>query len=839
MENENYVDSSPLLQQQQQPPPPHAHSNRTSSPAVARSQYGHERDDSEDLTGFSAVQPTSALDYAAFRPPPSTHDQNYDAATLASTQYLAPRIPQTPARHENRRFEDVRLSPRESHRLSIRGRPARVRSLNLSENNTRQDLERSKSLLQALSPSAIRRTILTPTERYSTIQELDDLAEEDHIEVDISLLEGPESTATFSRHVAPPDMGSKSGPNISPAPTVRVETPLGRKSTMSKSGIEDTMRLYGQQLAEERRMIVSVKESAPVVDLSTLGGAERQMPGTMGLGNRTTLGHDEASFYYPTDPEKPDWKPISMKTPYMLMLIITSLVLAGVQEYLYQRSRSLEDQGQGLIQYDTINDIPVAEFFAWKYLPTMVMVAFGVLWQLMEYNVKRLEPYYQLSQPTGNSAAKSLNLDYITTFPYFVPIKAIRNGHWTVAVASIGAILATTAAPSLQNPSLVPTPNPNCKNRQCTAEDETKHIVQVHSVWSRLVTVTLVLVAVMATVLLFQLRRKSGLLSDPKGIAGIASMATKSHILNDFQGMDEATEIDIHKKLRHRRYVLYKSSIWQGEYMRHTENLGHNDQKNKVHSPHPIILRLAPGIAFLTYLAFLVALVPIITYTPAKVVAIDLPWLPVLLAVVAKQIWSTLEFSVKMLEPYYALSRGNARPESTLTLDYQGSPYGLVPFQAILNRHYTVALAGFGSVLADVLTVTSSSLTLQYETVTSFEASSSVSSAVIIFLFCSATLIFLRRRHAFLPRQPSTIASVLAFIHQSRMLDDFVNTERFSNDKMRSMLVGLNKRYGLGWFRGRDGKPHCGIDEEPMLSKYVHGVSYRHAQAPWEDSVGF
>lgn len=68
------------------------------------------------------------------------------------------------------------------------------------------------------------------------------------------------------------------------------------------------------------------------------------------------------------------------------------------------------------------------------------------------------------------------------------------------------------------------------------------------------------------------------------------------------------------------------------------------------------------------------------------------------------------------------------------------------------------------------------------------------------------------------------------------MLDDFVNTERFGSDQMRSMLVSKNKRYGLGWFRGRDGKLHCGVDEEPMLSRYVHGVSYQDAQAaPLED----
>lgn len=322
-------------------------------------------------------------------------------------------------------------------------------------------------------------------------------------------------------------------------------------------------------------------------------------------------------------------------------------------------------------------------------------------------------------------------------------------------------------------------------------------------------------------------------------------MATKSHILNDFQGMDTATDNEIHKKLRHRRYVLYKSSIWQGEYMKYTQDLSsqyeqQQRRQKKETSPHPMVLRKGPGIAFLVYLAVLALLIPIFTYTNANAVVQVLPWLPVLLAIIAKQMWNTLEFAIKMLEPFYALSQGNARPENTLTLDYQGTPYGLLPFQAILSKHYLVFTIGIGSVFSDVLTVTSASLSLRDETQKSFIASSALSTVIVFFLLSSAILALVCRRHYFVPRPPSTIASILAFIHQSHMLDDFVNTERFRSDQMRSMLVAKNKRYGLGWFRGRDDKLHCGIDQEPLLSKYVHGISYEEAQAaPWEESLVF
>ncbi|EED19457.1 conserved hypothetical protein [Talaromyces stipitatus ATCC 10500] len=645
-------------------------------------------------------------------------------------------------------------------------------------------------------------------------QELENLNEDDFVTVDISFLEGPDARHQDALPIKAPQVDSTIPPKT------------------GEMVVHNTAREYGQHLANQKNMIVAVKEATaiPAVDLSSLEGSERRASTF-----KTASVDEEASFFYPADPEKPDWKPFSMTSPYLFMLITVSLGLAGVQEYLYQQSKSLESQGKGLIQFNNVAEIPIPQFFAWKYLPTIVMVTYGVLWQIMEYNVKRLEPYYQLSQPTGNIASKSLNLDYTTLFSYFVPYKAVRNRHWTVLVASVGAVLATTAAPSLQNASIRPIHNPNCSEKE-KCQGQFEQFVHIDATWSRLVSVCLGLVAVMALVLVFQLRRKSGLLSDPKGIAGIASMATKSHILNDFQGMDTATDDDIHKRLRHRRYVLYKSSIWQGEYIKYTEE--HTDQPFSTASPHPIALRRLPGIVFLIYLTFLVAAIPVVTYTNANVVAVKLPWLPVLLAVIAKQIWTALEFAVKMLEPFYALSQGNARPENTLTLDYQGIPYGVLPFQALLNKHYLVSLIGIGSILSDVLTVTSSSLSIKDETEESFMTSSAISTVVVFFLLCSAALALVCRRHYFVPRPPSTIASILAFVHQSHMLDDFVNTERFSSDQMRAMLVAKNKRYGLGWFRGRDEKLHCGVDEEPMLSRYVHGISYKDAQAgPWDSNL--
>lgn len=324
-------------------------------------------------------------------------------------------------------------------------------------------------------------------------------------------------------------------------------------------------------------------------------------------------------------------------------------------------------------------------------------------------------------------------------------------------------------------------------------------------------------------------------------------MATKSHILADFQGTDTATRGEIHEKLQHRRFILHKSSIWQGEWNRGTELS--QESTRKVESTHPLMLRLQAGIPFIVFLVLCLASIPIINFTSARVIPNTLPWLPVLAATVIKMLWTTFESDVRLMEPFYILSKGNAPPQQSITLDYQGTVYGYLPIKALLHRHYLVALVGICSVLLDVLTVTVSSFSVnsaaflhistdekvsnQDETFASFWGSVMLSIAILAVAIVTATLVYLRRRHPFLPREPSTIAAVLAFIFASNMLDDFIDTERYTHRQMESLLKAKGKTYGLGWFKGRDGQIHCAIDEEPMRSRYVHEKPYSLAQAPW------
>lgn len=287
----------------------------------------------------------------------------------------------------------------------------------------------------------------------------------------------------------------------------------------------------------------------------------------------------------------------------------------------------------------------------------MITIFYAVLVSIMDFDIRRLEPYNQLSRPLGSPASHSLNLDHLTVFQYFVPVRAARLKQWAVFFSTLANIVASTAAPSLQNPSIQLYNNPACSSdpKACGRPGLPKlYFVKVYPVWSRALTASLGLTAALLTVILvILLRRKSGLQSDPKGIAGIAAMATKSHILNDFQDMDLATRGQIHSRLERRRFILYKSSIWQGQYDRDTEPPPRGDMK----SPHPFMLQLKFGIPFIVVLFLVLVAIPVICFTPARIIPNDAPWLPIALATILKMIWTTLESDVRLIEPFYQLSK--------------------------------------------------------------------------------------------------------------------------------------------------------------------------------------
>ncbi|TQN75324.1 hypothetical protein CSHISOI_00085 [Colletotrichum shisoi] len=660
------------------------------------------------------------------------------------------------------------------------------------------------------------------------------------------------------------------GTGFRPDTTIKGEdllaSPPSPKKSLTRSftrrqglGRRETIKNRGQDEANKRGEVIEVIIEEPAdelprqldqVDLSVVAGPS--IAGDDGVNMRQATfpvnKSQKTQIFYP----QPNWKPFSMRWPYLTALISLSIALAIMVEFLYQRSRT-----HPLISFRFPAEVPGLEYFAVKFLPTILSVTYGVLWQVTDFEVKRLEAYYQLSKEGGALAAESINVDYVTSLSWLRPIRAIKLRHFAVAVSSVATSLAVSLVPTFGAASFVLYPDRATRLAHPDGEKE----IRLQAVWSRLLSSTLCVCALCGCILFYILqKRRSGLLADVKGIAGLASMAVVSHILVDFADLDVVSHRDIHAKLKHHRYVLRNASLAPDD-----ENPVSSQDTDKYRddhlsqNPHPRSLRLDGFLPFVIGIALFLGFIPVFLFSSASIITAKAPWVVTALAVCIKLGWGGLETDMRMMEPYYILSKRHS-PAKTLTLDYTAMPFALMPFHAFLNGHLLMFLVGFGSMMAEVLTVLLTSLATVVgtefleaaysppdrpddpklgginagqETVASFWVSYGMATFILLYMGTVATIVFLRRRHPFLPRQPSTISSHLAFIHQSKMIYDFVGTSKLSNAGMVRHLEGLGKTYGLGWLEGRDGQTHCGVDQENLLGYYKHGMDFQGTNKPW------
>ncbi|CAM1500682.1 Fc.00g098440.m01.CDS01 [Cosmosporella sp. VM-42] len=622
---------------------------------------------------------------------------------------------------------------------------------------------------------------------------------------------------------------------------------FSRRGPPTRLGRDETIRHMGQDEANRRGEVIEVIIEEPAgADLSSMEGPNIASDEF----RRSTFPTKESKtqIFYP----QPNWKPISMRWPYLSLLIVLSIFLAVIQEVLYQKFRH-----HPILTFKSPDDVEPGLYFTIKFLPTLCAVAYGVFWQFTDFEVRRLEAYYQLSRQQGSLASRSINVDYVTSFNFWRPIRATKLGHYAVALSSVASTLAVSLVPTFAAASVVLTPNRRERQEHPDGDKE----VYFAAVWSRLLTATLVLCAVSGSGLFYILQtRRSGLLADVRGISGLASMAVVSHILMDFKDMDTAKHKDIHSKLKNQRYMLRNSSL--APYEGSTTILQEREKDEDAHlseNPHPLMIRPAGSIPFIIGLFLFAGFIPTFLFTPADIITDKAAWVVTSLAVILKLCWGGMETSVRMMEPYYILSRRHAPPK-TLMLDYTALPFGYMPLRALLNGHFLVFFMGFGSVMAEFLTIMVTGLaTVEgqdfivgylkdgdkswkekaklvnsgQETVLSFYVSLGLTLFVLLYMMIVATVVFFRRRHPFLPRQPNTIASILAFIHQSKMLYNFVGTAKLSTAEMAKKLDD-GKTYGLGWFQGRDGQTHCGVDQEELTSYYKHGKNYLEGNKPWD-----
>ncbi|OQE13725.1 hypothetical protein PENFLA_c044G09558 [Penicillium flavigenum] len=80
--------------------------------------------------------------------------------------------------------------------------------------------------------------------------------------------------------------------------------------------------------------------------------------------------------------------------------------------------------------------------FLYSFIPALIGNVLFLAWQPVDVYFRALQPYAELSSPSGASAERSILLSYPSCFPFQVTIQAIINRHFKVAWISLMSLLS-------------------------------------------------------------------------------------------------------------------------------------------------------------------------------------------------------------------------------------------------------------------------------------------------------------------------------------------------------------------------------------------------------------
>ncbi|KAH0366113.1 hypothetical protein KCU65_g5610, partial [Aureobasidium melanogenum] len=146
------------------------------------------------------------------------------------------------------------------------------------------------------------------------------------------------------------------------------------------------------------------------------------------------------------DTEALTWKPISLRLPFLVFVLLATCALIVVMQWLLYTSQTTG----GVIFAPSINDLPLSKTFGYLYAPTIIAVVYGLLWSWIDLDIKRMEPYYQLCSTGGALAEDSLLLQYPFDFVALVPFQAARRKHWSVFTGGLAGIVVLWTLTPLQ-----------------------------------------------------------------------------------------------------------------------------------------------------------------------------------------------------------------------------------------------------------------------------------------------------------------------------------------------------------------------------------------------------
>lgn len=140
------------------------------------------------------------------------------------------------------------------------------------------------------------------------------------------------------------------------------------------------------------------------------------------------------------------WHPVALRPIYLLsiaaLMFLMVLTLEGLRRY--------SEVYGGLVYYRDTASVSYLESFAYNYVPIIVGIIMVTLWSFVDFDVLRLEPYFQLSRPEGVPASV-LFINYNFGQSIITPITSAKRHHWIVLSVSLFTMMIRMSLPALQS----------------------------------------------------------------------------------------------------------------------------------------------------------------------------------------------------------------------------------------------------------------------------------------------------------------------------------------------------------------------------------------------------
>jgi hypothetical protein len=195
------------------------------------------------------------------------------------------------------------------------------------------------------------------------------------------------------------------------------------------------------------------------------------------------------------------------------------------------------------------------DYFIGAYLPTLVAVLIATPMTIIAFRCRQFEPFYQLARSEGATAYHSLCVDYSSAIPSKTLFTALVRGHWVLVLTSALLFSASLLAPLASETIFIGLTG------SCTSSDAGSKCGATLSVSPVVARVTEALLGIMAVLTLLVIvathKRYFTGFSDPRSIAGLATLFQRPDVLEDFRRARLfSSNKEFHKNIASYRYRI-------------------------------------------------------------------------------------------------------------------------------------------------------------------------------------------------------------------------------------------------------------------------------------------